>query len=86
MENNRTGEECSVARLSSARTHLFWLTHSPAHYCYRAMGQERFGELNGVATDPSGAVLPNVAVTMTEVRTARVHDDHDGRFGLLRCT
>ena len=31
-----------------------------------AFGQERFGELHGEATDPTGAVLPNVAVTMTE--------------------
>src|SRR3954452_14000235 len=36
-----------------------------------AFGQERFGELNGVATDATGAVLPNVAITMTEARTAR---------------
>lgn len=29
-----------------------------------AFGQERFGEINGTATDPSGAVLPNVTVTL----------------------
>ena len=71
MQNHRTGRSVR-ARLSSARTHLFWLLTFLLITAIAAMGQERFGELNGVATDPSGAVLPNVAVTMTEVRTARV--------------
>jgi hypothetical protein len=34
--------------------------------------QERFGEINGTATDPSGAVLPNVTVKATNKGTARV--------------
>jgi hypothetical protein len=38
-----------------------------------AMGQERFGELNGTATDATGAVLPNVTVTMTNNTTGRVY-------------
>jgi hypothetical protein len=71
MQNHRTGRSVR-ARLSSARTHLFWLLTLLLITAIAAMGQERFGELNGVATDPSGAVLPNVAVTMTEIRTARV--------------
>lgn len=29
-----------------------------------ASAQERFGEINGVATDPSGAVQPNVNITV----------------------
>lgn len=37
-----------------------------------AYGQERFGELNGTATDPSGAVLPNVQVKATNKGTSRV--------------
>src|SRR5438132_1148215 len=33
--------------------------------------QERFGEINGTATDPTGAVLPDVAVTATNTSTQR---------------
>ncbi|HYI97717.1 MAG TPA: hypothetical protein VEX68_29525, partial [Bryobacteraceae bacterium] len=36
-----------------------------------APAQERFGEVNGTATDPSGAVLPGVAVTATNTTTQR---------------
>lgn len=34
--------------------------------------QERFGELTGAATDPSGAVLPNVSVKVTNRTSLRV--------------
>ncbi len=71
MQNNRTGRSVR-ALLSSARTDLFWLLTLLLITAIAALGQERFGELNGVATDPSGAVLPNVSVTMTETRTARI--------------
>ena len=37
-----------------------------------SFGQERFGELRGDATDPTGAVLPNVAVTARNLETGRV--------------
>lgn len=33
--------------------------------------QERFGEINGTVTDPTGAVVPNVTVTITETNTNR---------------
>ncbi|HYI93407.1 MAG TPA: TonB-dependent receptor [Bryobacteraceae bacterium] len=59
------------ALLSSARTHSFWLVTLLLMTAIAGMGQERFGELHGVATDPSGAVLPNVVVTMTEKDTDR---------------
>lgn len=36
------------------------------------VGQERFGNLAGTATDPSGAVLPGVTVTATNKTTNRV--------------
>ncbi|HSB13461.1 MAG TPA: carboxypeptidase regulatory-like domain-containing protein, partial [Bryobacteraceae bacterium] len=36
------------------------------------LGQERFGNLSGTATDPSGAVLPGVTVTATNKATNRV--------------
>ncbi|MCC6588872.1 MAG: TonB-dependent receptor [Bryobacterales bacterium] len=36
------------------------------------LAQERFSELRGVATDPSGAVLPNVSVTVKNKTTTRV--------------
>lgn len=44
-------------------------------------GQERFGELNGVVTDPSGAVLPNVTVTLTNKQTNRVYTAKTGGDG-----
>jgi hypothetical protein len=39
-----------------------------------ALGQERLGELRGEATDPTGAVLPNIAVTATNQDTKRVYN------------
>jgi hypothetical protein len=45
------------------------------------MGQKRFGELNGKATDPSGAVLPNVQVKATNKGTGRVVDTTTGAVG-----
>jgi carboxypeptidase family protein/TonB-dependent receptor-like protein len=44
-------------------------------------GQERFGEFNGHVTDPSGAVLPNVAVTITNRETNRVYTAQTGSSG-----
>ena len=44
-------------------------------------GQERFGELNGTATDPSGAVLPDVAVTATNISTQRAYTTRTGGDG-----
>ena len=38
-----------------------------------AFGQERFGELRGDATDPTGAVLPNVACSGRNRNTNRVY-------------
>jgi hypothetical protein len=37
------------------------------------VGQERFGELNGTATDPTGAVLPNATVNVVEETTKRTY-------------
>ena len=45
-------------------------------------GQERFGELNGTAIDPSGAVLPDVAVTATNISTQRAYTT--GPAGMAR--
>ena len=70
MSKNRIGWS-TRALLSTARTHMFWLALLLIT-AIAGMGQERFGELNGIATDPSGAVLPNVKVTMTEANTKRV--------------
>ncbi|MBL8211923.1 MAG: TonB-dependent receptor [Bryobacterales bacterium] len=44
-------------------------------------GQERFGEIGGSATDPSGAVLPNVSVTVTNKVTARTYQTKTGADG-----
>lgn len=37
-------------------------------------GQERFGELRGEATDATGAVLPNVTVTIRNIQTNRPYN------------
>ncbi|MCU1329646.1 MAG: hypothetical protein JWN34_5016 [Bryobacterales bacterium] len=44
-------------------------------------GQERFGELSGTATDPSGAVLPNVSVRVTNKASLRVVETTTGGNG-----
>ena len=46
-----------------------------------AWGQERFGEINGVATDPSGAVIPNVRITVANKVTGRVFQTQSGADG-----
>jgi len=46
-----------------------------------ALGQERFGELNGAATDPTGAVVPNASVTLTNVNNGRVQTTTTGSDG-----
>jgi len=43
--------------------------------------QERFGELNGQATDPSGAVLPDATVTATNSSTQRAYTTRTGTDG-----
>jgi hypothetical protein len=45
------------------------------------LAQERFGEFHGVASDPSGAVLPNVTVTATNNTTGRVYTTKTGGDG-----
>jgi len=45
------------------------------------MGQERFGEITGVASDPSGAVLPNTKVTITNKSNQRVFTTNTGGDG-----
>ena len=51
-----------------------------------AFGQERFGGLNGVAADQTGAVLPGITVTVTHKETDRVLTATTGTDGsyLLR--
>src|SRR5262249_9188728 len=39
--------------------------------CITAFGQEKYAEITGTATDPSGAAVPNVAVTATHLETTR---------------
>ena len=46
-----------------------------------AWGQERFGNLEGVATDPSGRVVPNATVTITNTNTGRVYTTTTGSVG-----
>src|SRR5215510_4603895 len=39
--------------------------------CFGLWAQERFSEINGVVTDPSGAAIPNATVTLTNKDTNR---------------
>lgn len=56
-----------------ARRYLPWLISLLLAAGMVVMGQERFGELNGTAADQTGAVLPNVSVTITNKATNRVY-------------
>src|SRR6185503_16944452 len=46
-----------------------------------AFGQERFGSISGTVTDPSGAVIPGVAITITHLETRRVYTSTTGNDG-----
>src|SRR5262245_18678895 len=46
-----------------------------------AWTQERFGQISGIASDPSGAVLPNVNVAITNKATQRVFTTRTGANG-----
>ena len=46
-----------------------------------AMAQERFGEINGTAMDASGAVLPDVKVTVANKATGRSIETITGGSG-----
>ncbi|HET8546478.1 MAG TPA: TonB-dependent receptor [Bryobacteraceae bacterium] len=48
---------------------------------FNSFAQERFGELNGTITDPSGAVLPNVAVSVTANESGRIFTTKSGSEG-----
>ena len=71
MQNHTAGKGLRP-HLSYAMTYASWLLTLLLITAIAGLGQERFGELNGVATDATGAVLPNVSVTMTETQNARV--------------
>ena len=47
-----------------------------------AAAQERFGEINGTATDASGAVVPDVNITLTNKGTGRVYTTKTSGAGL----
>jgi len=48
---------------------------------FMLIAQERFGEILGTATDSSGAVLPNVAVKLTNTNTQRALETSTGSNG-----
>ena len=48
--------------------------------------QERFGEINGVVTDPSGAAIPNATVKLTDKDTNRVVIVRTGQDGAYLAT
>lgn len=51
-----------------------------------SLGAQTFrGAINGAVTDPSGAVVPNAKVQITEIATSVVHDTvttSEGRFSV----
>ena len=54
-----------------------WLLTVPAI----SMAQERFGEILGTVTDPSGSSIPNAQVTIVNKATARVLETQTGSNG-----
>jgi hypothetical protein len=49
-------------------------------------GQGLYGSLVGAVTDPSGAVVPSAAITVTNVGTSQTHDDtsdQSGRYNVV---
>ena len=74
---NRNSGNCSIG----------CYRHKTTLFVGAMFGQERFGQLEGVATDPSGAVLPNVAVKVTNKASLRVVETTTsgaGEWGLIR--
>ena len=59
-----------MSRFQSLRKAIYLL---PALLCLSTVlsAQERFGELTGTATDPSGAVLPNVNIQIDRLSEVR---------------
>jgi len=51
---------------------------------FPAWGQESFGNLSGTVTDPTGAVVPGVAVAVTNTATHRVFSTRTGGDGTYR--
>jgi len=43
--------------------------------------QERFGELQGTATDPTGAVVPNAKISIRNKETNRIYDTQTASDG-----
>src|SRR4051794_40273982 len=64
-----------LARILVPALLLNLLTHFPA------FAQERFGEVQGTASDVTGAVVPNVKVSLTETTSNRVTTKTTGPDG-----
>src|SRR5437016_8052176 len=54
--------------------------------CLGLWAQERFGEITGVVTDPSGAAVPNATVTLTDKDTNRTITLKSGSTGAYIAT
>jgi hypothetical protein len=54
--------------------------------CLGLYAQERFGEITGVVTDPSGAAVPNATVTLTDKDTNRTITLKSGSTGAYIAT
>ncbi|MEZ5352237.1 MAG: carboxypeptidase regulatory-like domain-containing protein [Bryobacteraceae bacterium] len=74
-----TGQSLKTTRLRAALP----LTLTLLSLAVPAVAQERFSEINGTAMDATGAVLPNVAVKVSNKVTQRVFDtttDSSGNY------
>src|SRR4051812_30305736 len=63
------------------RNHLIWLLSLLVAAATLLTGQARFGELQGVATDATGAVVPNSKASLTETTSNRVTNVATGNDG-----
>lgn len=81
MQKQRTSDPTLSVVAAAARNTGIWLLSLLLAMASLGLAQERFGELNGVATDATGAVLPSANVTLTSTTTGRVTTMKTGTDG-----
>ena len=79
MEHKETASRFAVTQ--SVRHVAVWLLALLTFAGTTAMGQERYGELRGEATDATGAVLPNVKITARNQETNRTYETQTSSEG-----
>ncbi len=65
---------------------LFEITLVSLLLCVFAFGQAETGQIMGTVTDPSGAVVPNAKVTVTNVQTGAIRTTQSNASGLYTVT